>query len=78
MTTYTYRRLAFDGVVQAAYESIGGSPWQDDVESAMDGLRAKLYAAIDADELLREIFNRPMPVAAPSSFLTLSGNLESA
>jgi hypothetical protein len=63
----SYRGTAWSGFVEGAYGSIGGSPWSDDVEAALETLRIKMDQAIDASPVLKEIFDRAVPPHPPIS-----------
>jgi hypothetical protein len=55
----TCRSLIYDAIGDAAYASIRGSPWAVEVEVALHNLCLAVDRAIDADAVLKEIFDRP-------------------
>jgi hypothetical protein len=68
----TYRDVAKDRLVQTICESIGGSPWIDEVEEGLKIFFAKFDTAIEANPFVAEIFNRP----TPSNILRLDDDTE--
>jgi hypothetical protein len=57
----TCRSLIYDGISDAAWASIQGGPWAVEVEVALHNLRLAVDNAIDADPVLKEIFDRSRP-----------------
>jgi hypothetical protein len=64
----TYREQAKDGIVQAIYNSIGGTPWINEVEIALAKLFAIMDQHIGSDPVLREILDKPQPPDDPLPF----------
>jgi hypothetical protein len=57
----TCRSLIYDAIGDAAYASIRGAPWAVEVEVALHNLCLAVDRAIDADPVLKQIFDRPRP-----------------
>jgi hypothetical protein len=55
----TCRSMVYDAIGQAAYASIGGGPWEVEVEVALHNLCLAVDRAIDGDAVLKEIFDSP-------------------
>jgi hypothetical protein len=53
----TFRSLIYNRIADAAYDAIGGSPWQLEAVVAIHHLYLAVDAAIDSDPVLREIFD---------------------
>ena len=72
----TCRSLIYDGIGEASYASIRGSPWKVEAEVAIYKLCVAVDVAIDADPLLKEIFERPRERAEvrPLQLLLLRGS----
>jgi hypothetical protein len=53
----TYRKFVYEMIGAAAHEAIGGTCWPVEVEVALHKLQLAADAIIDADPVLREIFD---------------------
>jgi hypothetical protein len=54
----TYRDVAWQGMIEAVYQSIGGSPWTDEFEEALCRFHVKFDSAIDSVSKVAEVFNK--------------------
>jgi hypothetical protein len=68
----TYRDLATKGIVDAVYKSMGGSPWAQDFEDALDAFIRNFDVLVDAVPEVSEVLDSPLPTttfaqAAPPS-----------
>jgi hypothetical protein len=61
----TYRELVRERISETVHQSIGGSPWSDEVEDGLDEFFARFDAAVDGVSVIAEILDRRVNEPAP-------------
>ena len=57
----SYREVLRDKILDTAHEAIGGSPWDDETEAALQELLGKVDAAVSENPALAKVFDAQIP-----------------